>query len=60
MTVSSYRELKVWQVGMELAEQVYRLTWEFPKQEMYGLCSQMQRASISIPSFLAEGHSRDA
>nr|WP_322742417.1 four helix bundle protein [Gloeocapsopsis crepidinum] len=45
---------------MDLAEEVYRLTQSFPKQEMYGLSSQMQRAAVSIPSNIAEGHGRDS
>ncbi|MBE9191503.1 four helix bundle protein [Gloeocapsopsis crepidinum LEGE 06123] len=43
-----------------MAEEVYRLTQSFPKQEMYGLSSQMQRAAVSIPSNIAEGHGRDS
>jgi four helix bundle protein len=60
MSVSSYRDLKVWQLGMEVAEQVYRLTAEFPKSEIYGLSSQMRRAAVSIPSNIAEGQGRDS
>jgi len=45
---------------MELAEQVYRLSQRFPKQEMYGLTSQIQRAAVSIPANIAEGHARGA
>lgn len=52
----NFRDLKVWQLGMQLAEEVYRLTEQFPKNEMYGLCSQMQRAAVSIPANIAEGH----
>ena len=58
MIINSYRDLKVWQLGMDLAEQVYHLTREFPKQEVYGLVSQIQRAVVSIPSNIAEGHAR--
>ncbi|NJL41133.1 MAG: four helix bundle protein [Leptolyngbyaceae cyanobacterium SM1_4_3] len=58
MGVSSYRELRVWQVGMSIAEQIYRMSAAFPKQELYGLTSQMQRAAVSIPSNVAEGHAR--
>jgi four helix bundle protein len=43
---------------MELSERVYRLTWTFPRQEMYDLSSQLQRASVSIPSNIAEGRMR--
>lgn len=61
MGISGYRELRVWQSSMGLAEQVYRLTQQhFPKQEMYGLSSQMQRAAVSIPSNIAEGYARDS
>ncbi|MBA3321791.1 MAG: four helix bundle protein [Pyrinomonadaceae bacterium] len=57
--VKSYRDLRVWQAAMNLVEQVYRLTRAFPKQETYGLSSQMQRAAVSIPSNIAEGHTRE-
>lgn len=57
-TVRSYRELKVWQKGIELVKIIYGLTQSFPKSEMYGLASQMQRAAISIPSNIAEGQAR--
>ncbi|MBD2184451.1 four helix bundle protein [Aerosakkonema funiforme] len=60
MSVSSYRDLKVWQVGMEIADQIYQLTDSFPKHEIYGLSSQMQRAAVSIPSNIAEGHARNS
>ena len=51
--------MKVWQLSIDIAEQVYYLTQSFPKQEIYGLTSQLQRAAVSIPSNLAEGHTRD-
>jgi four helix bundle protein len=57
--VNSYRELKVWQLGMQLAKDVYLLTQRFPKHEVYGLSSQLQRAATSIPTNLAEGHAKD-
>ena len=57
--ITSFRDLRVWQVGMKLVEQVYALTQAFPKHEMYGLASQMQRAAVSIPSNIAEGHTRE-
>ena len=58
--VRSYQDLKVWQLGIEIAESVYRLTAMFPKHELYGLSSQMQRAAVSVPSNIAEGSSRDS
>ena len=60
MRITSYKDLKVWQISMDIAEQVYRLTEAFPKQETYGLTSQLQRAAVSIPSNIAEGHTRDS
>lgn len=54
----SYRDLKVWQRGIDLAELIYKLTKTFPKEELFGLSSQMRRAGISIPSNLAEGSGR--
>ena len=57
--MKSFRELRVWQVAMNLVENIYRLTRNFPKQETYGLGSQMQRAAVSIPSNIAEGHTRE-
>jgi four helix bundle protein len=52
----NFRDLKVWQLGMQLAEEVYRFSHEFPKHETYGLGSQIQRAAVSIPANIAEGH----
>ncbi len=60
MQVNSYRELKVWQLGMQLAKDVYLLTQRFPKHEIYGLGSQLQRAAVSVPANLAEGHAKDS
>lgn len=58
MYLKSYKELIVWQKSVELVKGIYKLTNEFPKSEVYALSSQMQRAAISIPSNIAEGHSR--
>jgi|SRR5579884_384673 len=57
--VNSFRDLRVWQLGISLVEEVYLLTTHFPKEEMYGLTSQIQRAAVSIPSNIAEGHTRE-
>lgn len=54
----NYKNLKVWQASMELAEELYRLTSEFPSEEKFGLISQMRRSSISIASNIAEGTGR--
>ena len=59
MTIKSFRDLRVWQAGMDLVEHVYHLTHTFPTHEMYGLTSQIRRAAVSIPSNIAEGHTRE-
>ncbi len=56
--ISQFRELHVWQRGMSIVESVYRLSASFPKQETYGLVSQVRRAAVSVPSNIAEGHAR--
>ena len=53
-----FRDLDVWKLSMELVEDVYNITKAFPKSEMFGLTDQMRRASISIPSNIAEGNGR--
>ena len=58
MPVKNYRELIVWQKAMDLVELVYRLARRFPKDELYGLTSQIRRAAVSIPSNVAEGQGR--
>ena len=58
MAVSSYRQLVVWQKAIELVLEVYRATQDFPKEEMYGLISQLRRAAVSVPSNIAEGQGR--
>ncbi len=58
MSVSHFRELEVWQLAMALAKRVYELTAEFPRDERYGLTSQIQRSAVSIPSNIAEGNAR--
>ncbi|MGH7194786.1 MAG: four helix bundle protein [Candidatus Saccharimonadales bacterium] len=60
MGVRSYRELTVWQLGIDLVHEVYQATRRFPKSEVYGLTSQIQRAAVSIPSNIAEGQQRDS
>ena len=58
MKVKNYTELIVWQKGMDLVEEVYKATQRFPREELYGLTSQIRRAAISIPSNIAEGQGR--
>lgn len=56
--VKTYKDLIVWQRAMELVVEIYALTEQFPREEIYGLTSQMRRAAVSIPSNIAEGRSR--
>ncbi|BFU94613.1 MAG: four helix bundle protein [Nitrospira sp.] len=58
MKIRNFRELEVWRLGKEIVLAVYRVTKSFPKEEMYGLVSQMRRAVVSIPSNIAEGFNR--
>lgn len=58
MSIQSYQDLEVWQRGMELAERLYLLTRTFPRQELFGLTSQIRRAAASIPANIAEGWGR--
>ena len=57
--INSYRDLRVWQDAMTLAESCYRLTRGFPKEETFGLSSQIRRAAASVPANIAEGHGRE-
>ena len=56
--INSYKELIVWKKAMDLSRLIYKETKLFPKDEMYGLTSQIRRASVSIPSNIAEGYGR--
>lgn len=56
--MSNYKTLDAWKVSMQLVKEVYLITRKFPKEELYGLTSQSKRASVSIPSNIAEGIGR--
>ena len=58
--VKTYRELDIWQKGMDLAAYVYEITKVFPKEEKFGLTSQMRRCAVSITSNIAEGTARNS
>ena len=60
MKAQHYKELIVWQKGMDLVEQVYLATKAFPKEELYGLTNQLRRAAVSVPSNIAEGQARNS
>jgi four helix bundle protein len=59
VAIQSFRDLRVWQSGMELVVEVHELTRALPKSEIYGLSSQLQRAAVSVPANIAEGHTRN-
>ena len=56
--LKNYRDLKVWQKSYGLCLDLYRITKKFPKEERYGLTSQIRRCAVSIPSNIAEGYGR--
>ena len=58
MTLKSYQELIVWHKAMDLVEEVYLVSGSFPREELYGLTSQLRRAAVSVPSNVAQGQAR--
>ena len=58
--IHSYRDLRVWQEAMSLAEDCYKLTKQFPREELFGLSSQIRRSASSVPANIAEGYGRDS
>ena len=58
--MTTHKDLNVWKKSMNLVILIYRLTGQFPKEELFGLSSQMRRAAVSIPSNFAEGHGRSS
>jgi four helix bundle protein len=58
MEINSHRDLIMWQKSMDMVQVVYQLSSVFPKQELYGLTSQLRRAVVSVPANIAEGHGR--
>src|SRR2546423_13044241 len=58
--IQTHRDLKVWQLGMDITEQIYKLTSGFPDSERFGLMSQLRRAAVSVPANIAEGNARSS
>ncbi len=58
--IRTFRDLLIWQKSIKLATRIYEVTRSFPKEEAFGLTSQMRRCSVSIPSNIAEGHGRNS
>lgn len=57
--IKSYRDLVVWQQAMDFAAAIYEATKSWPKEEVYGLTSQVRRAAVSVPANIAEGYGRE-
>ncbi len=58
--LQSYKELKIWQKGIDLVEACYRVSQGFPTNEQFGLTSQLRRAAVSVPANIAEGYGRES
>ena len=58
--MKTHRDLDAWKLGIELANTIYELTRGFPREELYGLSSQMRRAAVSVPTNIAEGAARES
>lgn len=56
----THKDLDIWKLGIDLVEKVYNLTGRFPKDEVFGLTSQMRKAAVSVPSNIAEGAARNS
>ena len=60
MTINRFTDRLVWQKAVDFDVRLYKLTRDFPKEEIYGLTSQVRRAAVSVPSNIAEGHGRSS
>lgn len=58
--ISSFRDLIIWQKGLDIAKEIYEITKSFPKEEIFGLTSQIRRSAVSISSNIAEGRGRSS
>lgn len=58
LIVKSYRDLKIWQEGINLTKEIYLVSANFPSHEVFGLTNQLRRAAVSVPSNIAEGQAR--
>ncbi|MBR8837374.1 MAG: four helix bundle protein [Stigonema ocellatum SAG 48.90 = DSM 106950] len=56
--INDFKDLKIWQKGMDIAEKCYFLTKHFPKDELYGMVQQIRKSAVSIPANIAEGYGR--
>lgn len=58
MKIRNFKDLRIWQESMDFAEQIYKISRKFPKEELYGITSQVRRSAVSVPSNIAEGFMR--
>ncbi len=58
--IKNFQDLRIWQKGIEVVKDIYTLTKNLPKEELYGLTSQMRRSAVSVPSNIVEGCARDS
>ena len=58
MKIKSYRDLNIWERSIKVVEDIYKITKNFPQEEIHGLTSQLRRSAVSIPSNIAEGFAR--
>ncbi|WP_237265792.1 four helix bundle protein [Tolypothrix bouteillei] len=56
--INDFKDLKIWQKGIDIAEKCYFLTKPFPKEELYGMVQQIRKSAVSIPANIAEGYGR--
>ncbi len=56
--IKNFKDLRIWQESVWIVEEVYKITKQFPKEELYGIVNQMRRSAVSIPSNIAEGFMR--
>jgi len=56
--IKNFKDLKIWQESIELVEEIYEITKEFPREELYGIVNQIRRSAVSLPSNIAEGFMR--
>ena len=56
--IKNFKDLNIWQEAVKLVEEIYKITKEFPKEELYGIVNQIRRSAVSIPSNIAEGFMR--
>jgi four helix bundle protein len=60
VSINSYRDLECWRLGIDIAKQAYALSTTLPREELYGLSSQVRRSASAIPANIAEGHGRES